>query len=138
VTCVSELVLAETNARHLGPILLGRSDDTPATPWESLKRHPEEGQVRLDVDRAFVYYPNRRPSSPLLIPPHALNLRRRRRENHLQPPRPTLLSHRWHFTPASVSKLFPRLPRHRSTAPPRPWSLCSRRARRPAVTLAAP
>lgn len=25
--------------------------------WESLPRHPDEEQVQLDVDRAFVYYP---------------------------------------------------------------------------------
>jgi len=49
-----------------GPILLGctSEDTTPAQPehsnqlqWRSLPRHPDEDQVQLDVDRAFVYYP---------------------------------------------------------------------------------
>ena len=71
-TCRDCVCYISTNVLRIGPILLGCSGNTPATPWESLKRHPEEGQVRLDVDRAFVYYPNRRPSSPLLILPHAL------------------------------------------------------------------
>jgi hypothetical protein len=45
-----------------GPILLGgdnqgkeyeHQDET----WRNLPRHPDEDQVQLDVDRAFVYYP---------------------------------------------------------------------------------
>lgn len=47
-----------------GPILLGYGRDqrsgnaqTASTTWKSLPRHSDEDQVRLDVDRAFVYYP---------------------------------------------------------------------------------
>ncbi|KAJ2902582.1 hypothetical protein MKZ38_000343 [Zalerion maritima] len=29
----------------------------PSTPWKDLPRHQDEDQVKLDVDRAFVYYP---------------------------------------------------------------------------------
>lgn len=40
------------------PLLLGCAGDPPAkTPWEDLPAHREEGQVGLDVNRAFVYYP---------------------------------------------------------------------------------
>ncbi|TRX96911.1 hypothetical protein FHL15_002217 [Xylaria flabelliformis] len=42
------------------PILLGSDADT--TPddesWRHLPRHRDEDQVKLDVDRSFVYYPN--------------------------------------------------------------------------------
>ena len=57
----------------LGPILLGcgchdgdeiaekRTRDNMADPifpaWRELPPHPDEDQVRLDVDRSFVYYP---------------------------------------------------------------------------------
>lgn len=47
-----------------GPILLGyqhekESDQKPglSSAWTMLPRHSDEDQVRLDVDRAFVYYP---------------------------------------------------------------------------------
>ncbi|KAH8158267.1 hypothetical protein CIB48_g9987 [Xylaria polymorpha] len=47
------------------PILLGSdagttSDDSTETPdaWRHLPRHRDEEQVKLDVDRSFVYYPN--------------------------------------------------------------------------------
>lgn len=40
------------------PILLGCADsDAEHTQWENLPAHREEGQVDLDVNRAFVYYP---------------------------------------------------------------------------------
>lgn len=61
----------------LGPVLLGfdsvsegcegKSEvESPARdepkhreePWHELPRHRDEDQVRLDVDRSFVYYPN--------------------------------------------------------------------------------
>ncbi|KAF2194288.1 hypothetical protein K469DRAFT_195486 [Zopfia rhizophila CBS 207.26] len=46
--------------RTAWPILLGYSNDTPRdrTPWSSLPAHRDENQVALDVNRAFVYYPN--------------------------------------------------------------------------------
>ena len=48
-----------------GPILLGftSGDAIPVKEqsnedsWRTLPRHPDEDQVQLDVDRAFVYYP---------------------------------------------------------------------------------
>jgi len=43
-----------------GPVLLGFDtvDTITTTPWGNLPRHRDEEQVRLDVDRSFVYYPN--------------------------------------------------------------------------------
>lgn len=68
---------------NIGPVLLGvpvrfSSDDAGEKPsnfadddtvrlaasdpdygsWKTLPPHSEEGQVQLDVDRAFVYYPD--------------------------------------------------------------------------------
>ncbi|OAP59070.1 hypothetical protein AYL99_06368 [Fonsecaea erecta] len=59
-------LLTDELRRQAWPILLGCTpeDTTPAQPehanqrrWKSLPRHPDEDQVQLDVDRAFVYYP---------------------------------------------------------------------------------
>ncbi|PPJ55650.1 hypothetical protein CBER1_09543 [Cercospora berteroae] len=45
--------------RTAWPVLLGSHDDTNSTPdWHDLPRHREEGQVQLDVDRSFIYYPD--------------------------------------------------------------------------------
>jgi TBC1 domain family member 20 len=49
-----------------GPLLLGivenaedEKDGSPDTrPWRSLPPHRDEDQVRLDVDRSFIYYPD--------------------------------------------------------------------------------
>ena len=48
-----------------GPILLGYPAPKGAAsiksqPWQLLPRHKDEDQVRLDVDRSFVYYPKSR------------------------------------------------------------------------------
>ncbi|KAF1361558.1 GTPase-activating protein gyp10 [Lizonia empirigonia] len=50
--------------RTAWPMLLGRATadadadaDTEKTCWQDLPAHREEGQVALDVNRAFVYYP---------------------------------------------------------------------------------
>ena len=45
-----------------GPQLLGYSTQQVATggldhEWRSLPPHKDEDQVKLDVDRSFVYYP---------------------------------------------------------------------------------
>jgi TBC1 domain family member 20 len=49
-----------------GPILLGINPEKTTVveekslisdQWSNLPRHPDEDQVQLDVDRAFVYYP---------------------------------------------------------------------------------
>ncbi|KAK5187961.1 GTPase-activating protein gyp8, partial [Cryomyces antarcticus] len=44
----------------LGPVLLGCSSDAykQQPPWQSLPPHKDEDQVRLDVNRSFVYYPS--------------------------------------------------------------------------------
>lgn len=39
--------------------MLGCNGERPKDKWQDLPRHREEGQVKLDVDRAFVYYPDR-------------------------------------------------------------------------------
>ena len=52
-----------------GPCLLGYQAQSPAKPenahaWHDLPRHKDEGQVDLDVNRSFVYYPK---STTLLV-----------------------------------------------------------------------
>lgn len=44
---------------YIGPILLAcdTSDDDSAVASKELPEHRDEGQVQLDVDRSFVYYP---------------------------------------------------------------------------------
>jgi hypothetical protein len=54
---------------NVGPILLGHDPDSAPKPasdqadeapdsWQRLPRHEDEDQVQLDVNRAFIYYPN--------------------------------------------------------------------------------
>ncbi|KAL8988179.1 MAG: hypothetical protein Q9177_002707 [Variospora cf. flavescens] len=48
--------------RKAWPILLGYSSNGESSPghnadWHDLPRHKDEDQVRLDVDRSFIYYP---------------------------------------------------------------------------------
>jgi len=62
-----------------GPVLLGLPaghGDTPTTPlaqateagpWKELPRHRDEDQVQLDVNRAFIYYPESK-SLPSSVP----------------------------------------------------------------------
>ena len=54
-----------------GPILLGCEErrstaDSIDPSWKALPRHRDEDQVQLDVNRAFVYYPNR--NKPIFLP----------------------------------------------------------------------
>ena len=74
-----ETDLLTWSAFSIGPMLLGllpgnsdgndekRQSVAPdaADAWKDLPPHKDEAQVRLDVDRSFIYYPNgmRRPSS---------------------------------------------------------------------------
>lgn len=50
----------------IGPALLGYTpppegeDSSDCGAWQSLPRHKDEDQVRLDVDRSFIYYPKSR------------------------------------------------------------------------------
>ncbi|KAL2352567.1 GTPase-activating protein gyp10 [Cryomyces antarcticus] len=46
--------------RAAWPVLLGCSSDAykQQPPWQSLPPHKDEDQVRLDVNRSFVYYPS--------------------------------------------------------------------------------
>lgn len=55
-----------SDTQSQGPILLGVSDgsekpdseaDDAHTSWKSLPPHKDEEQVQLDVNRAFIYYP---------------------------------------------------------------------------------
>ncbi|PKS08860.1 hypothetical protein jhhlp_003471 [Lomentospora prolificans] len=64
--------LADDLRRKAWPILLGlpaetKSKDVSSSladveieqpPWQELSHHPDEDQVQLDVNRAFIYYPN--------------------------------------------------------------------------------
>ena len=59
-------LLEDSLRRQAWPILLGYSSATRESKsitgehsWKSLPEHRDEAQVRLDVDRAFVYYPNK-------------------------------------------------------------------------------
>jgi len=45
--------------RRAWPIILGCTGNIGTQDWQELHRHHDEGQVRLDVDRAFVYYPEK-------------------------------------------------------------------------------
>jgi len=45
--------------RRAWPIILGCIGAIGAEDWQELRRHHDEGQVKLDVDRAFVYYPDK-------------------------------------------------------------------------------
>lgn len=56
---------------NAGPLFLGYSDFTrdgvkpvitARDDWEKLPPHKDEDQVRLDVDRSFVYYPKSMPT----------------------------------------------------------------------------
>ncbi|KAL9025850.1 MAG: hypothetical protein Q9180_007581, partial [Flavoplaca navasiana] len=48
--------------RKVWPLLLGykpskKAESTETAAWQHLPRHKDEDQVRLDVDRSFIYYP---------------------------------------------------------------------------------
>lgn len=55
--------LANTVMRTSGPLLLGSHKYNRLTELEveGLPEHADEEQVKLDVDRSFVYYPNSMP-----------------------------------------------------------------------------
>jgi hypothetical protein len=51
-------LVSDSLRRTAWPMLLGCAHaDAEKTPWKGLPAHREEGQVGLDVNRAFVYYP---------------------------------------------------------------------------------
>ncbi|KAH7327907.1 rab-GTPase-TBC domain-containing protein [Stachybotrys elegans] len=53
--------LTDSLRRSAWPILLGVSSALPhhdSGEWKQLDRHRDEDQVQLDVNRAFIYYPN--------------------------------------------------------------------------------
>ena len=55
-------LLEDSLRRRAWSILLGYAitkKSEPDVSWKSLPKHRDEVQVRLDVDRAFVYYPNK-------------------------------------------------------------------------------
>lgn len=59
--------------RQAWPLLLGcaspdadvKQEDKDASDWKSLPKHEDEDQVRLDVDRSFIYYPHDQSSREL-------------------------------------------------------------------------
>lgn len=54
-------LVSDSLRRTAWPILLAcRATDKDKASWKDLPGHPEEGQVALDVNRAFVYYPKYR------------------------------------------------------------------------------
>lgn len=63
---------------YSGPVLLGYASKTDGinTPrsWRDLPRHKDEDQVRLDVNRSFIYYPQSRTAQNLYKTVHT-NLR---------------------------------------------------------------
>lgn len=51
-------LVSDSLRRTAWPILLAcKATDTDCVSWKDLPAHREEGQVGLDVNRAFVYYP---------------------------------------------------------------------------------
>lgn len=59
-------LLTDDHRRSAWPVLLGCTHHAAHTQkisdwtdWTTLPRHRDEDQVKLDVDRAFVYYPSR-------------------------------------------------------------------------------
>lgn len=51
-------LVSDNLRRTAWPILLAcKAPDRSKIPWQDLPEHREEGQVGLDVNRAFVYYP---------------------------------------------------------------------------------
>jgi hypothetical protein len=51
-------LVSDSLRRTAWPLLLAcEATDEDTTPWQHLPAHREEGQVGLDVNRAFVYYP---------------------------------------------------------------------------------
>ncbi|KAF2137165.1 uncharacterized protein K452DRAFT_302198 [Aplosporella prunicola CBS 121167] len=51
-------LLSDDLRREAWPILLGANDADDPVAWEKLQPHADEDQVKLDVNRSFVYYPN--------------------------------------------------------------------------------
>lgn len=67
---VSPKKLSESRLTSPGPLLLGYlyndsdiKQETGNDRWKSLPKHRDEDQVRLDVDRSFIYYPNGKSSA---------------------------------------------------------------------------
>ncbi|KAI9892869.1 MAG: hypothetical protein M1814_001028 [Vezdaea aestivalis] len=58
--------LENDEARRIAwPILLGKLSADLFQDWRSLPRHRDEDQVKLDVDRSFIYYPRNQSSKDL-------------------------------------------------------------------------
>lgn len=59
---IQSLYLFRNSHHHdLGPILLGydpNSNHLTGSEWTKMPVHDDEEQVKLDVDRSFVHYPN--------------------------------------------------------------------------------
>lgn len=79
--------------RTSGPILLGNitesSEDGEKTGlqshlWRTLPRHRDEDQVRLDVDRSFIYYPNSKTPSSGRAPCQIVTICKTSRKNSLK------------------------------------------------------
>ncbi len=59
-------LVSDSLRRTAWPLLLGCADvDGSKKGWKNLPAHREEGQVDLDVNRAFVYYPKHGKRQPL-------------------------------------------------------------------------
>jgi hypothetical protein len=53
-------IAALTRTQIVGPLVLGVEPNPNISgieDWRQLPKHREEGQVELDVNRSFVYYP---------------------------------------------------------------------------------
>ena len=61
---ISHLISAENVIDCTGPLLIGSEAGMVEKPevnlsaWKEVPPHRDEDQVQLDVNRAFVYYPN--------------------------------------------------------------------------------
>lgn len=71
LTSLGPLLLGYTAAQTTAEIAMEEKNN-----WQALSKHQDEDQVRLDVDRSFIYYPNSTSSiAPLLN--HISHLQRR-------------------------------------------------------------
>lgn len=101
--------------RQVWPILLGVSHDESleegdGASWEELPRHKDEDQVQLDVNRAFIYYPQSKSSCLRKTSTQRLTLSRSDGSSAGTVEVRALGPHHRRSAPAPVSLLLPRLP----------------------------
>jgi hypothetical protein len=108
-----------------GPLLLGYSyqdphpkdEATDVNSWKGLPKHKDEDQVRLDVDRSFIYYPLGRPHLWSHITMELTLSHRPTLERDRPPEERTVRPHTRGSTPAALFTLLSGLSRYLSGFP---------------------